>query len=69
MVLIRNAWDVWRKIWWLYDIDGSVHAPDVFKAGAALRPVTDWANYNHGYTVAILNEPFMIALLIREVRL
>lgn len=31
--------------------------PDVFKAGAALRPVTDWANYNHGYTSNILNEP------------
>jgi dipeptidyl aminopeptidase/acylaminoacyl peptidase len=33
--------------------------PDVFKAGAALRPVTDWAHYNHGYTSNILNEPFM----------
>ena len=32
--------------------------PGVFKAGAALRPVTDWANYNHGYTANILNEPF-----------
>jgi len=32
--------------------------PDVFKAGAALRPVTDWAHYNHEYTEAILNEPF-----------
>ena len=32
--------------------------PDVFKAGAALRPVTDWAQYNHGYTSNILNEPF-----------
>lgn len=32
--------------------------PDVFKAGAALRPVTDWAHYDHGYTSAILNEPF-----------
>jgi len=32
--------------------------PDVFKAGAALRPVTDWAHYNHGYTDNILNEPF-----------
>lgn len=33
-------------------------APEVFKAGAALRPVTDWAHYNHGYTANILNEPF-----------
>ena len=31
--------------------------PGVFKAGAALRPVTDWAHYNHGYTANILNEP------------
>lgn len=32
--------------------------PDVFKSGAALRSVTDWAHYNHGYTSNILNEPF-----------
>ncbi|MDH5706400.1 MAG: S9 family peptidase [Candidatus Aminicenantes bacterium] len=32
-------------------------APDVFKAGAALRPVTDWAHYHSGYTVDILNLP------------
>lgn len=32
-------------------------APDVFAAGAALRPVTDWAHYNHGYTSNILNIP------------
>ncbi|MEP6683424.1 MAG: alpha/beta fold hydrolase, partial [Parafilimonas sp.] len=32
--------------------------PDVFKAGAALRSVTDWAHYEHDYTSAILNEPF-----------
>ena len=31
--------------------------PDVFAAGAALRPVTDWAHYNHPYTSNILNEP------------
>lgn len=31
--------------------------PDVFKAGAALRPVSDWQHYNHGYTSAILNTP------------
>lgn len=36
--------------------------PDVFKAGAALRPVTDWAHYNHGYTSDILNEPFTDSL-------
>jgi len=28
-----------------------------FGAGAALRPVTDWAHYNHDYTAEILNEP------------
>ena len=32
-------------------------AGDVFRAGAALRPVTDWAHYNHGYTSNILNLP------------
>ncbi len=31
--------------------------PDVFAAGAALRPVTDWSHYNHGYTSNILNTP------------
>ncbi|MFC1660341.1 prolyl oligopeptidase family serine peptidase [Gemmatimonadota bacterium] len=31
--------------------------PDVFTAGAALRSVTDWAHYNHGYTSRILNLP------------
>lgn len=31
--------------------------PDAFAAGAALRPVTDWAEYNHGYTSNILNTP------------
>ena len=31
--------------------------PDVFKAGAALRPVTDWTSYNHEYTSNILNTP------------
>lgn len=36
---------------------GLFTAPDVFKAGAALRPVTDWAAYNHGYTANILNTP------------
>jgi len=40
--------------------------PDVFKAGAALRPVTDWAHYNHGYTAAILNEPFNDSLAYRR---
>jgi acetyl esterase/lipase len=31
--------------------------PELFAAGAALRPVTDWAHYNHSYTSAILNTP------------
>ncbi len=31
--------------------------PESFAAGAALRSVTDWAHYNHGYTSNILNEP------------
>jgi dipeptidyl aminopeptidase/acylaminoacyl peptidase len=32
-------------------------SPDTFAAGAALRPVTDWSHYNHGYTSNILNDP------------
>jgi len=31
--------------------------PQYFGAGAALRSVTDWAHYNHGYTSNILNLP------------
>jgi dipeptidyl aminopeptidase/acylaminoacyl peptidase len=31
--------------------------PKHFGAGAALRSVTDWAHYNHGYTARILNQP------------
>jgi dipeptidyl aminopeptidase/acylaminoacyl peptidase len=36
--------------------------PGVFRAGAALRPVTDWAHYNHGYTSNILNTPVQDSL-------
>jgi dipeptidyl aminopeptidase/acylaminoacyl peptidase len=32
-------------------------APNLFQSGAALRPVSDWAHYNHGYTSNILNTP------------
>lgn len=45
---------------------GMFNEPDVFAAGAALRPVTDWANYNHGYTSNILNEPFTDSLAYRR---
>lgn len=31
--------------------------PGQFACGAALRSVTDWAHYNHGYTSNILNYP------------
>jgi len=40
--------------------------PDVFAAGAALRPVTDWAHYNHGYTSSILNVPQQDAEAYRQ---
>ena len=33
------------------------NAPEVFAAGAALRPVTDWAHYSQPYTSNILNTP------------
>ncbi len=32
-------------------------SPETFECGAALRSVTDWAHYNHGYTSNILNTP------------
>jgi dipeptidyl aminopeptidase/acylaminoacyl peptidase len=32
-------------------------SPGTFAAGAALKPVTDWAHYNHGYAASILNPP------------
>lgn len=31
--------------------------PDLFACGAALRPVSDWAHYNGGYTANILDTP------------
>ena len=36
---------------------GMLTTPKEFAAGAALRSVTDWAHYNHGYTSNILNFP------------
>lgn len=45
---------------------GMFTEPDVFAAGAALRPVTDWANYNHSYTSNILNEPFNDSIAYRR---
>jgi dipeptidyl aminopeptidase/acylaminoacyl peptidase len=32
-------------------------APETFAVGAAVRPVSDWAHYNHEYTSDILNTP------------
>ena len=40
--------------------------PDVFAAGASLRPVTDWAQYNHGYTANILNTPIEDSIAYRK---
>ena len=40
--------------------------PDVFACGAALRSVTDWAHYNHGYTSNILNTPQADSLAYRR---
>jgi dipeptidyl aminopeptidase/acylaminoacyl peptidase len=36
---------------------GLFRAPGEFAAGAALRPVTDWMQYDHEYTSGILNDP------------
>jgi dipeptidyl aminopeptidase/acylaminoacyl peptidase len=42
------------------------NAPSTFKSGAALRPVTDWAHYNHGYTSNILNSPVEDSIAYRR---
>lgn len=41
-------------------------APGTFAAGAALRPVTDWAHYNHDYTSNILNTPAEDSIAYRK---
>ena len=40
--------------------------PGVFAAGAALRPVTDWAHYNNPYTASILNFPQTDSVAYRQ---
>jgi dipeptidyl aminopeptidase/acylaminoacyl peptidase len=45
---------------------GMFTEPDVFAAGAGIRSVTNWANYNHGYTSNILNEPFTDSIAYRK---
>ena len=45
---------------------GMFTTPGTFAAGAALRPVTDWAHYNHGYTSNILNLPQTDALAYKK---
>jgi dipeptidyl aminopeptidase/acylaminoacyl peptidase len=41
-------------------------APGEFAAGAALRPVTDWSQYDHDYTSKILNTPQLDPLAYRR---
>jgi dipeptidyl aminopeptidase/acylaminoacyl peptidase len=41
-------------------------AGEHFAAGAALRSVTDWAHYNHGYTGRILNTPQSDSIAFRQ---
>lgn len=40
--------------------------PELFQAGAALRPVSDWAYYNTGYTSDILNTPDLDPIAYRR---
>ncbi len=40
--------------------------PDVFAAGAGLRSVSDWANYNDRYTSEILNKPYEDSLAYKR---
>ncbi|MBX2814892.1 MAG: prolyl oligopeptidase family serine peptidase [Saprospiraceae bacterium] len=41
-------------------------SPHTFACGAALRSVTDWAHYNHGYTSNILNTPVQDSIAYRR---
>ncbi|MEZ5038978.1 MAG: prolyl oligopeptidase family serine peptidase [Saprospiraceae bacterium] len=45
---------------------GLFTSPGTFKCGAALRSVTDWAHYNHGYTSNILNTPVEDSIAYRQ---
>ena len=45
---------------------GMFNKSETFAAGAALRSVTDWAHYNHGYTSNILNEPHLDPIAYRR---
>ncbi len=40
--------------------------PGSFACGAALRSVTDWSHYNHGYTSNILNTPELDSLAYQQ---
>jgi dipeptidyl aminopeptidase/acylaminoacyl peptidase len=40
--------------------------PGKFAAGAGLRSVSDWANYNNGYTSDILNDPYKDSLAYKR---
>lgn len=40
--------------------------PGVFKSGAGLRSVTDWAHYNDGYTGNILNDPYTDSIAYKK---
>ena len=40
--------------------------PGKFRCGAALRSVTDWMHYNHGYTSNILNNPLEDSISYRR---
>lgn len=39
---------------------------ETFKAGAAIRSVTDWAHYNHPYTSNILNTPALDPIAFKQ---
>ncbi len=42
------------------------NASETFKSGAAIRSVTDWAHYNHGYTSNILNTPKLDSIAYQQ---
>jgi hypothetical protein len=55
----------------VYYLNGNVNRAKEFASGAALRSVTDWAHYNHGYTgrsKCVQNWiPFILRIIFKEI--
>ena len=47
----------WPQLWRLYDADVIVQSTNVFKAGVAVAPVSDWQLYDSHYTERYMGLP------------